>query len=170
MQTVIDQFGNNWGDILELHHQLEPPPFVPLVPNNAVTNIKRANHGARLVCPANGTLDEWCQYAAHHFRPGGHSTPIGIGMDTASRVSYPHMWGYLLSLMMAPITEQNGIQGLYFCLFAGIVACPQWYFTCMNMLNAEQPSLGIQVAPLGNTFAQLKWDTHAANLNEDDII
>ncbi len=114
MQVMIDQFIANWSNILELYRQLKPPLFMPLAPDNVVTNAKGANHGAGLVHPVNGTLDEWCRYAAHHFRPGGCSTPIGIGMDTASRVSYPHMWGYLLSLTMAPVTERNGIRGLYF--------------------------------------------------------
>lgn len=46
----------------------------------------------------------------HHFRLGGRSMPIGIGMDMVSRVSYPHMWGYLMSLTMGPVTEWNGIR------------------------------------------------------------
>ncbi len=127
MQTVIDQFAGNWADMSTQFQQLEPPLFIPLASGNAMINVKGSNHGARLVHPVNGTLNDWCQYAAHHFRLGGRSIPIGIGMDTASRVSYPHMWGYLLSLILGPMTESNGVRARFFQYFVEIVACPQWY-------------------------------------------
>ncbi|PBK84508.1 hypothetical protein ARMGADRAFT_1037008 [Armillaria gallica] len=96
MQTVIDQFIADWSNILELYHQFKPPPFMPLASNNIVTNAKGANHGAGLVFPINGTLDEWCRYAAHHFHPAGRSTPIGIRMDMASQFhlgeNYVYTW------------------------------------------------------------------------------
>ncbi len=109
MQTVIDRCAREWADILTQYHQLEPPPFIPLTPGNAMTNVKGSNHRTGLVHPINSTLEDWCQYTAHHFRLGGRSTPISIGMDTVSQVSYPHMWGYLLSLILGSVTKCNGV-------------------------------------------------------------
>lgn len=170
MQTVIDRCAGEWADILTQYHQLEPPPFIPLASGNTVTNVKGSNHGAGLVRPINGTLEDWCQYAAHHFRPGGRSTPIGIGMDMVSRVSYPHMWGYLLSLILGPVTECNGVWARFFQYFAGIVARPQWYTSRWEEISLDPTVPPIEVSPLGDSFSRMEWDAHAANVGEDDVI
>ncbi|PBK86001.1 hypothetical protein ARMGADRAFT_1035974 [Armillaria gallica] len=140
-------------DIMTQYHQLEPPLFIPLTPSNAMTNVKGSNHGAGLIQPVNGSLEDWCQYAIHHFRPGGQSTPIGIGMDTVSRVSYPHMWGYLMSLALEPVTEWNGVRACFFQYFAGVVAHPQWYTLHLEELNADPALPAIEISLLGDTFS-----------------
>ncbi|KAK0242146.1 hypothetical protein EDD85DRAFT_785312 [Armillaria nabsnona] len=41
--------------------------------------------GAGLPVPVNSTIDEWCQYVAHHFWPGGLNPPVGLTMDLSYR-------------------------------------------------------------------------------------
>lgn len=170
MQTVLDMFAGDWADIGAQYQQLEPPPLIPLAPGNAMTNTKGSNHGAGLVQLVNGTLDDWCQYAAHHFCLGGRSTPIGIGMDMASCVSYPHMWGYLLSLILGPVTTQNGVHAHFFQYFVGIVARPQWYTIHHNKMNSDPSQDPLEIAPLGESLYWLEWDMHAGNIGEDDVL
>ncbi len=58
MQTMLDRFDGDWADIMTQYHQLEPLPFIPLTPGNAMTNIKGSNHGAGLIQPINGSLED----------------------------------------------------------------------------------------------------------------
>lgn len=58
MQTVIERFEGDWADILHQYQQLEPPPFILLAPGHALTNVRGSNHGAGLVHPMNGSLED----------------------------------------------------------------------------------------------------------------
>ncbi|KAK0430218.1 hypothetical protein EV421DRAFT_1744348 [Armillaria borealis] len=80
------------------------------------------------------------------------------------------MWGYLMSFILGPVTEHNGVRARFFQYFAGIVAHPQWYTLRREELNSDPSHPMIDIALLGESFFRLEWDAHAGNLEEDDVL
>lgn len=122
MQSAVTRLKGKWSNMQAQFESLDPPDFIPMPSNCLVSNPRSANHGVGLEHPKNSTIEEWCQYIAHHMHPGGRSTPSGIGMDTAFQVSIPYTWGYLLSMSLSPENDHRGARSSYAQLLAGIIA------------------------------------------------
>ncbi|KAK0223802.1 hypothetical protein IW262DRAFT_1458863 [Armillaria fumosa] len=170
MQTATTRFNSEWKDIREQFELLKPPEFIPLPADCLMSNPHNANHGAGLVQPINGTIDEWCRYIMHHMHPGGQSTPSGIGTDVSFQVSIPHTWGYLLSMALSLENDHRGACSTYSRIFAGIVACPQWYSLQIAEIRSMYPHSPVDIAASSNVLEHMDWDGPGHNLNEDDII
>ncbi|KAK0485573.1 hypothetical protein EDD18DRAFT_1111373 [Armillaria luteobubalina] len=170
MQATLMRFNNTWSDIHEQFKSLDPPEFIPMPTACVTSNPHSANYGTGLVRPINGTIDDWCHYIAHHMHPGGCSTPSGIGMDTSFQVSIPHMWGYLLSMVLSPKNDHRGACSAYARIFAGVVARPQWYSLRITEINSASPNSSIMIVPLSNVLECMDWDGSGCDLDEDDVI
>lgn len=81
------------------------PYFIPIDPQYLRPRSGTAANGVGLSTPVNGTMDDWCQYTAHHFRPNGLNPTSGVMMDASYRVSYASVWGMLLMWFLHPQTS-----------------------------------------------------------------
>ncbi len=86
---------------------MPPPYFIPLDPRFRRTGPDSMANGAGLVSPVNRSLNDWCQYTAHHFRPSGLNPTSGITMDASYHVSYANVWGMLLMRFLHPSAEKK---------------------------------------------------------------
>ncbi|KAK0432704.1 hypothetical protein EV421DRAFT_1742096 [Armillaria borealis] len=68
-----------------LADNLPPPVYIPLERAYHLSGGGNTVGGAGLPIPVDGTIDDWCQYVAHHYRPGGLNPPTGLMMDLSYR-------------------------------------------------------------------------------------
>ncbi|PBK65441.1 hypothetical protein ARMSODRAFT_1022250 [Armillaria solidipes] len=170
MQTAVIRLDDEWADIRAQFDSMDPPDFIPLPQSCLTSNPHNANHSTGLVCPINGTIDQWYHYIAHHMHPGGRSTPSGIGMDTSFQVSIPHTWGYLLSMALSLENDHHGTCSTYSQIFAGIMAHPRWYSLRMDEINLSKGGSTIRIAESSNVLERMEWDAQGRDLSEDDVI
>ncbi len=123
--------------------------------------------GAGLPPPGNATLDNWCQYTAHHFHPGGVNSPNGITMDLSHRVSYASIWGMLMLRFLHPVDARN----YYGWYLAGIAFRPHYYTNYIEQWNherTEEPQI-VWAAGLP-VFRRMIFNGAPENLSELDVI
>ncbi len=131
MHDVTEQFQMD-PRLGNLADNLPPPVYIPLDRAYRSTGGNTGG-GAGLPIPVNGTIDEWCQYAAHHFRPGGLNPPAGLTMDLSHHVSYATVWGMLLVRFLHP----NDARNYYAHHLAAIAYRPGYYTDYIEQWNTE---------------------------------
>ncbi|PBK90130.1 hypothetical protein ARMGADRAFT_1083019 [Armillaria gallica] len=113
MHKIMEVF--EWDNCLSsLAHGLVCPYFILL---DARFQSDGVANGTGLSMPVNGTLDDWCQYTAHHFHPSGLNPTSSITMDTSYQVSYVNVWGMLQLQFLHPTSAKK----FYARYFVGIV-------------------------------------------------
>ncbi|PBK79063.1 hypothetical protein ARMGADRAFT_1041066 [Armillaria gallica] len=101
MHDVIKQFHSD-RRLTEVGNNLPAPPFVPIDLRYRCSGGGSSMSGAGLPPPGDATLDDWCQYAAHHFRPGGVNSPNGITMDLSPYHTGNYYGQYLAGIAFRP--------------------------------------------------------------------
>ncbi len=166
MHDVIEQF-NLDRRLADANNELPAPPFVPLDQKYRRGGGGSLIGGAGLPPPVDATLDDWCQYVAHHFRPGGVNSPNSITMDLSYRVSYASVWGMLLLRFLHP-TDVRNYYGRY---LAGIAFRPLYYTDYIEQWNRERMEEPPIVRATGPpVFRQMLLHGAPENLSELDVI
>ncbi|PBK93506.1 hypothetical protein ARMGADRAFT_1079818 [Armillaria gallica] len=122
MHKVIESFERDHM-LQDLRQGMRRPYFIELDDRYQVTSRGSMANRAGLPDPVNGTLDDWCQYTAHHFCPGGMNPAGGIIMDTSHCISYTSVWGMVLLRVLHP----TGAKNYYGRYLAGIIFRPRFY-------------------------------------------
>ncbi|KAK0445660.1 uncharacterized protein EV420DRAFT_1648376 [Desarmillaria tabescens] len=166
MHDVIEQFQMD-RCMGELANDLPPPAHIPLDRAYRRPGSSNIAGGAGMVPPVNGTIDDWCQYAAHHFRPGGLNPPSGITMDLSYRVSYASIWGMLLVRFLHPRDARN----YYARYFTAITFRPRYYMDYIEQWNRDQPDkVPIILATERTILQRMIFNGATENLAEVDVI
>ncbi|PBK96037.1 hypothetical protein ARMGADRAFT_1028259 [Armillaria gallica] len=154
-------------ELRDLRHSMLRPYFVELDPRYRVTGAGSVNGSAGILCPVDGTLDDWCQYVAHHFRPGGLNPACGIIMDTSHRVSYTSTWGMVLLRLLHP----DDVKNYYSWYLAGIAFRPQFYLDFIRRWNRDRPQeIPIMVASGEPVLRQMVYNGAGENISELDMV
>ncbi|PBK97564.1 hypothetical protein ARMGADRAFT_1027056 [Armillaria gallica] len=123
--------------------------------------------GAGVVVPTNGTLDDWCQYAAHHLRAGSLNPTSGLIMDTSNRVSFASIWGMVMLHFLHPANAKN----YYVRYFTGIMFRPRYYVDFIQDWNRECTNeLPISIAVGSPVLRRMIFNGAGENLSELDVI
>ncbi|SJK99798.1 uncharacterized protein ARMOST_03109 [Armillaria ostoyae] len=166
MHEIIEHFERD-NRLRNLRRGMPRPYFIELNPRCKVTGEGSVGGGAGVLCPVNSTLDDWCQYVAHHFRPGGLNPACGIIMDTSYRVSYASVWGMALLRLLHPDDAKN-YYGRY---LAGIAFRPQFYSDYIRRWNRDRPQeLPITIAAGSPTLRRMTFNEARENLSELDVV
>lgn len=166
MHEVIDLFEHD-ERLTDLRATMPCPYFIPLDPVYRRTGNGSVAAGAGLAAPANGSIDDWCQYTAHHFRPNGLNPTGGIIMDMSYRVSYASVWGMLLLHFLHPVNAKN----YYARYLAGIIFRPRYYVDFIRRWNRDRvEELPISVAAGGPMLRRMIFHGAEENLSEIDVI
>lgn len=166
MHEVIEHFECDHR-LQDLRHGMLQPYFVALDLRYRVTGAGSINGSTGILCPVDSTLDDWCQYVAHHFRPGGLNPACGIIMDTSHRVSYTSTWGMVLLQLLHPDDAKN-YYGRY---LAGIAFRPQFYSDFIRRWNRDRPQeIPITVASGEPVLRRMVYNGAGENISELDII
>ncbi|PBK88926.1 hypothetical protein ARMGADRAFT_1084034 [Armillaria gallica] len=91
MHEVIEHFEQD-GQLTDLQYGMPHPYFIPLGLQYQRTGNRSMVNGAGLTVPINGSMDDWCQYMAHHFHPGGLNLTSSIIMDMLFRTQDNPYW------------------------------------------------------------------------------
>ncbi len=143
------------------------PYFIKLDDRYRVTSRGSMANGAGLSDPINRTLDDWCQYTAHHFCPGGMNPAGGIIMDTSHRISYASIWGMVLLHVLHP----TGAKNYYGRYLAGIIFRPRFYSDYIRWWNQDHPDeIPIAVATGAPTLRRMMFNAAPKNLSKLDVI
>ncbi len=165
MHEVNEQFMKD-PRLEELANDLPAPPYIPLDRVYRSPDGGNTGGGARLTIPVNGTINEWCQYAAHHFRPGGLNLPAGLTMDLSYRVSYASVWGMLLVQFIHPQDARN----YYTRYLVAIAFRPGYYTDYIKQWNTERLDELPIVRSNEVTLRRMIYHGAKENLAEIDII
>lgn len=166
MHEVIEHFERD-NRLRDLQRGMLRPYFIELNPRCRVTGEGSVGSGTGVLCPVNGTLDDWCQYVAHHFRPGGLNPACGVIMDTSYRVSYTSMWGLVLLRLLHP----NDAKNYYGRYLAGIAFRPQFYSDYIRRWNRDRPQeLPITIVAGSPTLQRMTFNGAGENLSELDVV
>ncbi|PBK70534.1 hypothetical protein ARMSODRAFT_1018061 [Armillaria solidipes] len=165
MHEVTEQFQRD-PRLGELANGLPPPPYIPL--DRAYRSPSGGNiaGGAGLTIPVDAMIDEWCQYAAHHFRPGGLNPPAGLTMDLSHRVSYATVWGMLLVRFLHPHDARN----YYARYLAAIAFRPRYYTDYIEQWNTDRPEEVPIIRSKEVTLRRMVFHGAKENLAEIDVI
>lgn len=166
MNEVIEHFERD-DRLTDLQCSMPRLYFVPLDPRYRCTGNGSVANGAGLAAPINGSLDDWCQYMAHHFRPGGLNPTGGIIMDMSYHVSYASVWGMVLLRFLHPSNAKN----FYARYLAGIIFCPRYYVDFIWRWNRDRTGeLPISVAAGSPILRRMVYHGAGENLAELDVI
>ncbi|PBK84588.1 hypothetical protein ARMGADRAFT_1037064 [Armillaria gallica] len=143
---------------------LPHPYFIPINPRYIRTGSGMMANGIGLAMLVNRTLDDWCQYTAHHFCPNGLNPTSGVMMDASYCISFASVWGMLLMRFLHP---QSSAKKYYARYFAGIVYRPCYYVDFIRSWNAKRTmELPISVAAVNPVLQQMVFNGVGENLSE----
>lgn len=95
MHEVVEIFEKD-NRLQVLVQGLLHPYFIPINSRFLRTGPGSIANGAGLPTLVNGSLDDWCCYAAHHFWLNGPNPTSRILMDSSHCISYASVWGMIL--------------------------------------------------------------------------
>ncbi len=166
MHEIVDLFECD-NRLPELQWGMPRPYFIPLDPRYRRTGNGSVANGAGLTAPVNGSLDDWCQYTAHHFWPGGLNPTGGTIMDTSFRVSFSSVWGMVLLRFLHPVNAKN----YYARYLAGIIFRPRYYTEFIWRWNRDcMGELPISIAAGSPIFHRMVYHGAGENLSKLDVI
>ncbi|PBK82269.1 hypothetical protein ARMGADRAFT_1038729 [Armillaria gallica] len=154
---------NPWGFPMNIQEVQKTVNYIHLqqTSNGSVAN------GAGLTAPVNGSLDDWCQYTALHFCPGGQNPTRGIIMDMLFHVSFASVWGMLMLHFLHPTNAKN----YYARYLAGIIFCPQYYMEFIWHWNCDRTDeLPVSIATGSPIFQRMVFHGAGENLSELDVV
>ncbi|SJL16372.1 uncharacterized protein ARMOST_19894 [Armillaria ostoyae] len=167
MHEVVEVFEKD-DRLAVLAQRLLHPYFIPIDPQYLHTGSGTTANGVGLATPVNGTLDDWCQYTAHHFRLNGLNPTSEVMMDTSYHVSFASIWGMLLMRFLHP---QSSTKKYYARYFAGIAYRPRYYVDFIRSWNAKRTmELPISVAAGSPVLRRMVFNGAGENLSELDVI